>query len=92
MQFFPHYSLLVLFLSHSWVTFTVQFSNGKLQNPGNMRFTLYNSNDVVNPRLRNQRILVSAELRLSELCKALQASEDPWWGQIWEGPRGEKEE
>lgn len=37
-----------------------------------MRFTLYNSNDVVNPRLRNQRILVSAEFRLSELCKALQ--------------------
>lgn len=72
MQFFPHYTLLVLFLPHSWVTFTVQFSNGKLQNPGNMRFTLYNSNDVVNPRLRNQRILVSAEFRLSELCKALQ--------------------
>lgn len=72
MQFFTHYTLLVLFLPHSWVTFTVQFSNGKLQNPGNLRFTLYNSNDVVNPRLRNQRILVSAEFRLSELCKALQ--------------------
>lgn len=85
-----HYSLLVLFLSHSWVTFTVQFSNGKLQNPGNMRFTLYNSNDVVNPRLRNQRILVSAEFRLSELCKALQASEDPWCGGRYGRAQGEK--
>lgn len=39
---------------------TVQFSNGKLQNPGNMRFTLYKSNDSTNPRKRSQRILVSA--------------------------------
>ncbi|MBV96721.1 DNA-directed RNA polymerase I subunit RPA49, partial [Eschrichtius robustus] len=38
----------------------VQFSNGKLQNPGNMRFTLYKSNDSTNPRKRSQRILVSA--------------------------------
>ncbi|KAB1280598.1 DNA-directed RNA polymerase I subunit RPA49 [Camelus dromedarius] len=38
----------------------VQFSNGKLQNPGNMRFTLYKSNDSTNPRKKNQRILVSA--------------------------------
>ncbi|EPY78660.1 DNA-directed RNA polymerase I subunit RPA49 [Camelus ferus] len=35
----------------------VQFSNGKLQNPGNMRFTLYKSNDSTNPRKKNQRIL-----------------------------------
>lgn len=41
-------------------TLTVQFSNGKLQNPGNMRFTLYNSTDLVNPRQRSHRILVSA--------------------------------
>uniref|UniRef100_A0A8C2QDS2 Polymerase (RNA) I polypeptide E n=1 Tax=Cricetulus griseus TaxID=10029 RepID=A0A8C2QDS2_CRIGR len=43
----------------------VQFSNGKLQNPGNMRFTLYNSNDLVNPRLKNQRILAAETDRLS---------------------------
>ncbi|KAL1776378.1 DNA-directed RNA polymerase I subunit RPA49 [Sigmodon hispidus] len=43
----------------------VQFSNGKLQNPGNMRFTLYNSNDLLNPRQKNQRILAAETDRLS---------------------------
>uniref|UniRef100_A0A8D2DB10 RNA polymerase I subunit E n=1 Tax=Sciurus vulgaris TaxID=55149 RepID=A0A8D2DB10_SCIVU len=43
----------------------VQFSNGKLQNPGNMRFTLYNSNDSTNPRKRKQRILAAETDRLS---------------------------
>ncbi|MBZ3869706.1 DNA-directed RNA polymerase I subunit RPA49, partial [Sciurus carolinensis] len=42
-----------------------QFSNGKLQNPGNMRFTLYNSNDSTNPRKRKQRILAAETDRLS---------------------------
>lgn len=43
----------------------VQFSNGKLQNPGNMSFTLYNSNDSVNPRKRSHRILAAETDRLS---------------------------
>ncbi|KAF5917780.1 hypothetical protein HPG69_013617 [Diceros bicornis minor] len=43
----------------------VQFSNGKLQNPGNMRFTLYKSNDSTNPRKRSQRILAAETDRLS---------------------------
>uniref|UniRef100_A0A8C5L8R7 Polymerase (RNA) I polypeptide E n=1 Tax=Jaculus jaculus TaxID=51337 RepID=A0A8C5L8R7_JACJA len=43
----------------------VQFSNGKLQNAGNMRFTLYHSNDLVNPRKRSQRILAAETDRLS---------------------------
>lgn len=43
----------------------VQFSNGKLQNPGNMRFTLYNSTDLVNPRQRCHRILAAETDRLS---------------------------
>ncbi|GAB5579922.1 DNA-directed RNA polymerase I subunit RPA49 [Prionailurus iriomotensis] len=43
----------------------VQFSNGKLQNPGNMRFTLYKSNDSTNPRKRGQRILAAETDRLS---------------------------
>nr|XP_010951189.1 DNA-directed RNA polymerase I subunit RPA49 isoform X1 [Camelus bactrianus]XP_010951191.1 DNA-directed RNA polymerase I subunit RPA49 isoform X1 [Camelus bactrianus] len=43
----------------------VQFSNGKLQNPGNMRFTLYKSNDSTNPRKKNQRILAAETDRLS---------------------------
>lgn len=43
----------------------VQFSNGKLQNPGNMRFTLYNSTDLVNPRQRSHRILTAETDRLS---------------------------
>nr|XP_008262886.2 DNA-directed RNA polymerase I subunit RPA49 isoform X2 [Oryctolagus cuniculus] len=43
----------------------VQFSNGKLQNPGNMRFTLYQSSDSANPRKRSQRILAAETERLS---------------------------
>ncbi|KAM6183326.1 DNA-directed RNA polymerase I subunit RPA49 [Erethizon dorsatum] len=43
----------------------VQFSNGKLQNPCNLRFTLYNSTDSTNPRKRSQRILTAETDRLS---------------------------
>lgn len=43
----------------------VQFSNGKLQTPGNLRFTLYNSTDSTNPRKRSQRILAAETDRLS---------------------------
>ncbi|XP_062938313.1 DNA-directed RNA polymerase I subunit RPA49 [Cynocephalus volans] len=43
----------------------VQFSNGKLQNPGNVRFTLCKSNDSTNPRKRSQRILAAETDRLS---------------------------
>ncbi|XP_045879926.1 DNA-directed RNA polymerase I subunit RPA49 isoform X2 [Meles meles] len=43
----------------------VQFSNGKLQNPGNMRFTLYKSSDSTNPRKKSQRILAAETDRLS---------------------------
>ncbi|XP_004631890.1 DNA-directed RNA polymerase I subunit RPA49 [Octodon degus] len=43
----------------------VQFSNGKLQNPDNLRFTLYNSTDSTNPRKRSQRILAAETDRLS---------------------------
>ncbi|XP_006863186.1 PREDICTED: DNA-directed RNA polymerase I subunit RPA49 [Chrysochloris asiatica] len=43
----------------------VQFSNGKLQNPSNMRFTLYKSQDSTNPRKRSQRILAAETDRLS---------------------------
>ncbi|XP_051013497.1 DNA-directed RNA polymerase I subunit RPA49 [Acomys russatus] len=43
----------------------VQFSNGRLQNPGNVRFTLYNRNDLANPRVRNHRILAAETDRLS---------------------------
>ncbi|EDL02410.1 polymerase (RNA) I polypeptide E, isoform CRA_a, partial [Mus musculus] len=43
----------------------VQFSNGKLQNPGDMRFTLYNSTDLVNPRQRSHRIVAAETDRLS---------------------------
>lgn len=43
----------------------VQFSNGKLQNPGDMRFTLYNSTDLVNPRHRSHRIVAAETDRLS---------------------------
>ncbi|XP_004600305.2 DNA-directed RNA polymerase I subunit RPA49 [Sorex araneus] len=43
----------------------VQFSNGKLLNPGNMRFTLYKSSDSTNPRKRGQRILAAETERLS---------------------------
>uniref|UniRef100_F6U0K3 RNA polymerase I subunit E n=1 Tax=Callithrix jacchus TaxID=9483 RepID=F6U0K3_CALJA len=43
----------------------VQFSNGRLQSPGNMRFTLYENKDSTNPRKRNQRILAAETDRLS---------------------------
>ncbi|KAM6170052.1 DNA-directed RNA polymerase I subunit RPA49 [Rhynchocyon petersi] len=43
----------------------VQFSNGRLQNPGNMRFTLYKSKDSTNPRKKNHRILAAETDRLS---------------------------
>ncbi|KAK2119992.1 DNA-directed RNA polymerase I subunit RPA49 [Saguinus oedipus] len=43
----------------------IQFSNGKLQSPGNMRFTLYENKDSTNPRKRNQRILAAETDRLS---------------------------
>uniref|UniRef100_A0A8C2VT85 RNA polymerase I subunit E n=1 Tax=Chinchilla lanigera TaxID=34839 RepID=A0A8C2VT85_CHILA len=43
----------------------VQFSNGKLQDPGSLRFTLYNSTDSTNPRKRSQRILAAETDRLS---------------------------
>lgn len=43
----------------------VQFSNGKLQNPGNLRFTLYNSTDLVNPRQKCHWILAAETDRLS---------------------------
>lgn len=61
----PHsssFSLPYTFYCHLIVNsnFTVQFSNGKLRNPGNMRFTLYKNNDSTNPRKKSQRILVGA--------------------------------
>ncbi|XP_037654179.1 DNA-directed RNA polymerase I subunit RPA49 [Choloepus didactylus] len=43
----------------------VQFTNGKLQSPGNMRFTLYKSKDSTNPRKSHQRILAAETDRLS---------------------------
>ncbi|XP_021077738.1 DNA-directed RNA polymerase I subunit RPA49 isoform X2 [Mus pahari] len=43
----------------------VQFSNGKLQNPGDMHFTLYNSTDLVNPRQKSHRIVAAETDRLS---------------------------
>ncbi|XP_006887018.1 PREDICTED: DNA-directed RNA polymerase I subunit RPA49 [Elephantulus edwardii] len=43
----------------------VQFSNGKLQNPGNMRFTLYKNKDSTNPRKKNHRIVAAETDRLS---------------------------
>uniref|UniRef100_A0A452U4N7 RNA polymerase I subunit E n=1 Tax=Ursus maritimus TaxID=29073 RepID=A0A452U4N7_URSMA len=55
-------STLISFLG---CNLTVQFSNGKLQNPGNMRFTLYKSNDSTNPRKKSQRILAAETDRLS---------------------------
>nr|XP_009242530.2 DNA-directed RNA polymerase I subunit RPA49 isoform X1 [Pongo abelii] len=55
-------SALISFLG---CTLTVQFSNGKLQSPGNMRFTLYENKDSTNPRKRNQRILAAETDRLS---------------------------
>uniref|UniRef100_A0A8C5UQB6 RNA polymerase I subunit E n=1 Tax=Microcebus murinus TaxID=30608 RepID=A0A8C5UQB6_MICMU len=52
-------------ISFTGCTLTVQFSNGKLQNPGNIHFTLYKSSDSTNPRKRNQRILAAETDRLS---------------------------
>ncbi|XP_004457316.2 DNA-directed RNA polymerase I subunit RPA49 isoform X2 [Dasypus novemcinctus] len=43
----------------------VQFTNGKLQSPGNMRFTLYKSKDSTNPRKSHHRILAAETDRLS---------------------------
>nr|KAF6332041.1 RNA polymerase I subunit E [Pipistrellus kuhlii] len=43
----------------------VQFSNGKLQNPDNMRFSLYKNKDSANPRKKSQRILAAETDRLS---------------------------
>ncbi|XP_036186249.1 DNA-directed RNA polymerase I subunit RPA49 [Myotis myotis] len=43
----------------------VQFSNGKLQNPDNMRFSLYKNKDSTNPRKKSQRILAAETDRLS---------------------------
>ncbi|XP_051499499.1 DNA-directed RNA polymerase I subunit RPA49 [Apus apus] len=43
----------------------VQFSNGRLQQPGAMRFTVYRHRDTAHPRKRHRRILVSESDRLS---------------------------
>lgn len=43
----------------------VQFSNGKLQNPDNLRFSLYKNKDSANPRKKSQRILAAETDRLS---------------------------
>ncbi|XP_065596706.1 DNA-directed RNA polymerase I subunit RPA49 [Cyrtonyx montezumae] len=43
----------------------VTFSNGQLQRPDAVRFSLYRSNEVANPRKRRRRILVSETERLS---------------------------
>ncbi|XP_030326576.1 DNA-directed RNA polymerase I subunit RPA49 [Strigops habroptila] len=43
----------------------VQFSNGRLQKPGSMRFTVYRNRDTAHPRKKHQRILVSETERLS---------------------------
>ncbi|KAK2502197.1 hypothetical protein MC885_009600 [Smutsia gigantea] len=43
----------------------VQFSNGKLLDSGNMRFTLYRNDDSTNPRKKSQRILAAETDRLS---------------------------
>lgn len=60
-SFPPHHTLdFSALISFLCCNLTVQFSNGRLQNPGNMRFTLYKNNDSTNPRKRSQRILVSA--------------------------------
>lgn len=76
-------------LSFLAYTLTVQFSNGKLRNPGDMHFTLYNSTDLVNPRQRSHRIVVSAcWCRWSGLCRPQKGS---WCGQTWETwPEGRK--
>ncbi|XP_042738864.1 DNA-directed RNA polymerase I subunit RPA49 [Lagopus muta] len=43
----------------------VTFSNGRLQRPDAVRFSLYRSSDVANPRKKRRRILVSETERLS---------------------------
>ncbi|XP_042685484.1 DNA-directed RNA polymerase I subunit RPA49 [Centrocercus urophasianus] len=43
----------------------VTFSNGRLQQPDAVRFSLYRSSDVANPRKKRRRILVSETERLS---------------------------
>ncbi|OXB62600.1 hypothetical protein ASZ78_009385 [Callipepla squamata] len=43
----------------------VTFSNGQLQRPGAVRFSLYRSSEAANPRKRRRRILVSETERLS---------------------------
>ncbi|KAM8984439.1 DNA-directed RNA polymerase I subunit RPA49 isoform 1-T1 [Ara ararauna] len=43
----------------------VQFSNGRLQRTGSMRFTVYRSRDAAHPRKKHRRILVSETERLS---------------------------
>lgn len=43
----------------------VTFSNGQLQRPDAVRFSLYRSSEVANPRKRRRRILVSETERLS---------------------------
>ncbi|NXY78037.1 RPA49 polymerase, partial [Glareola pratincola] len=43
----------------------VRFSNGRLQRPDAMRFTVYRSRDAAHPRKKHRRILVSETERLS---------------------------
>uniref|UniRef100_A0A8B9G6A8 RNA polymerase I subunit E n=1 Tax=Amazona collaria TaxID=241587 RepID=A0A8B9G6A8_9PSIT len=43
----------------------VQFSNGRLQQTGSMRFTVYRNRDAAHPRKKHRRILVSETERLS---------------------------
>ncbi|XP_062486017.1 DNA-directed RNA polymerase I subunit RPA49 [Pezoporus occidentalis] len=43
----------------------VQFSNGRLQRTGSMRFTVYRNRDTAHPRKKHRRILVSETERLS---------------------------
>ncbi|KAM9367744.1 DNA-directed RNA polymerase I subunit RPA49 [Phaethornis superciliosus] len=43
----------------------VRFSNGRLREPGSMRFTAYRHRDTTHPRHRHRRILVSETERLS---------------------------
>ncbi|KAM6302639.1 DNA-directed RNA polymerase I subunit RPA49 [Podargus strigoides] len=43
----------------------VQFSNGRLQRPGSMRFSVYRNKNTAHPQKKHQRILVSETERLS---------------------------
>ncbi|NXS52119.1 RPA49 polymerase, partial [Brachypteracias leptosomus] len=43
----------------------VRFSNGRLQRPGSMQFTVYRNKDKDHPRKKHRRILVSETERLS---------------------------